>query len=96
AAGEDGAEAGAEEGATAVAETGGHALEVGEAWDVLDDIPEDTAAAILLLEHQWLIPLRDRIVDEGGIPIGDTWVHPTDLVAIGLQAAEEAPLPAAG
>ena len=89
AAGEEGARAGAEEGAAAVADSGGHALEVGEAWDVLDDIREDTAAAILLLEHTWLIPLRDRIVDEGGIPLGDTWVHPTDLVAIGLQAADE-------
>ena len=95
AAGEEGAEAGAEEGAAAVAETGGHALEVGEAWDVLDDIPEDTAAAIVLLEHQWAIPLRDRIIDEGGIPIGDTWVHPTDLVAIGLQAADEGEVAAA-
>ena len=90
AAGEEGAEAGAEEGAAALAETGGHALEVGEAWEVLDDIPEDTAAAIVLLEHRWAIPLRDRIIDEGGIPIGDSWVHPTDLIAIGLQAAEEA------
>ena len=95
AAGEEGAEAGAEEGAAAVAETGGHVLEVGEAWDVLDDIPEDTAAAVVLLEHRWAIPLRERIIHEGGIPIGDSWVHPTELVAIGLQAAEEAEMQAA-
>ena len=95
AAGEEGADAGAQEGAAAVAETGGHALEVGEGWDVLDDIPEDTAAAIVLLEHRWAIPLRERIIDEGGIPIGDSWVHPTDLIAIGLQAAEGAEVAAA-
>jgi hypothetical protein len=88
-------EVGAEEGAEAVAESGGHALEVGGAWDVVDDIPEDAAAAIVLLEHQWLIPLRDRIIDEGGIPTGETWVHPTDLVAIGVEAADEAEVPAA-
>ena len=34
-------------------------------------------------------------LSEGGIPIGDTWVHPTDLVAIGLQAADEADVAAA-
>ena len=36
------------------------------------------------------------IIDEGGIPIGGGWVHPTDLIATGQQAAEEAALPAAG
>lgn len=36
------------------------------------------------------------IIDEGGVPIGDSWVYPTDLIAIGQQAAEEAALPAAG
>ena len=94
AAGEEGAEAGAEEGAAAVAETGGHVLEAAETWDVLDDIPEDTAAAIVLLEHRWAIPLRERIIEEGGIPISDSWIHPTDLIAIGLLSADETEQPA--
>ena len=34
-------------------------------WDVLDDIPRDSAAALVLLEHQWAIPLRDAVARGG-------------------------------
>jgi hypothetical protein len=34
-------------------------------WDVLDDIPRDSAAALVLLEHQWAIPLRDAVARAG-------------------------------
>jgi uncharacterized membrane protein len=58
--------------------------------DVLAEIPPDTAVAIALLEHRWAIPLRDAIIAAGGFPIIDTWVHPRDLVEVGLLAAAEA------
>jgi len=58
--------------------------------DVLAEIPDDTAVAIALLEHRWAIPLREAIVAAGGFPILDTWVHPRDLVEVGLLAAAEA------
>jgi hypothetical protein len=58
--------------------------------DVLAEVPADTAVAIALLEHRWAIPLREAIVEAGGFPIIDTWVHPRDLVEVGLLAAEEA------
>jgi uncharacterized membrane protein len=58
--------------------------------DVLAEIPDDTAVAIALLEHRWAIPLREAIVDAGGFPILDSWVHPRDLVEVGLLAAAEA------
>jgi hypothetical protein len=58
--------------------------------DVLAEIPNDTAVAIALLEHRWAIPLREAIMSAGGFPILDTWVHPRDLVAVGLLAAAEA------
>jgi uncharacterized membrane protein len=58
--------------------------------DVLAEIPADTAVAIALLEHRWAIPLREAIVAAGGFPILDTWVHPRDLVEVGLLAAAEA------
>ena len=57
---------------------------------MLEEIPPDTAVAIALLEHRWAIPLREAIVRAGGFPILDTWVHPRDLVEVGLLAAEEA------
>ncbi len=58
--------------------------------DVLAEIPPDTAVAIALLEHRWAIPMREAIVRAGGFPILDTWVHPRDLVEVGLLAAAEA------
>ena len=88
-AGEEGAEAGAELGAAAMAE-GAEVFSEEEAWDVVDDIPLNTAAALVLLEHRWAIPLRDSIMRAGGFRIADGFIHPLDLVAVGVLAAEEA------
>ena len=60
-----------------------------EAWDVLEDIPNDSAAALLLIEHHWAVPLRDASCE----PAGSAWdgfISPLDLVEIGLLTAEEA------
>ncbi len=90
-AGEDGMEAGAEEGAEEVAEEGGvRVFTDQEAWDVLDDIPNDSAAALVLIEHHWAVPLRDAIARAGGFRISDGFISPLDLVEIGLVTAEEA------
>jgi uncharacterized membrane protein len=89
AAGEEGAEAGAEVGAAAMSE-GADVFSEEQAWDVVDDIPPNTAAALVLLEHRWAIPLRDSIMRAGGFRISDGFIHPLDLVAVGVLAAEEA------
>jgi uncharacterized membrane protein len=88
AAGEEGFELGAERGAEAVAERGGVFDE--EAWDVLAEIPEDSAALLVLLEHRWAIPLRDAIARAGGMRLASEFISPLDLVALGLVGAEEA------
>ena len=88
AAGEEGMLAGAETGAAATAD-GVHVLS-DEGWDIIEDIPNDSAAAIMLVEHRWAIPLRDALLRAGGFPISDGFIHPLDLVAIGLLSAEEA------
>lgn len=72
----------------AMAGEDGHVLP--ESWYVDDAIPKDSAAVIALLEHRWAIPLRETIQSAGGMLLADAWVHPTDLVAIGLLASEEA------
>src|SRR5436190_4208909 len=54
-AGEEGMAAGAVAGAEA-AEDGIHVLSDDQAWDVVADIPNDSAAAILLIEHHWAVP----------------------------------------
>jgi uncharacterized membrane protein len=85
-------EEGMEMGALAGAEAGAEGLDMfsGEQWDVLEDIPNDSAAALILLEHRWAIPLRDAIASAGGFRIGDGFISPLDLVEIGLISAEEA------
>ena len=79
----DGAILGAEEGAD------GHLIPDEDVWYVADVIPNGSAAAIILLEHLWAIPLRNAIVDAGGIALADEWIHATDLIEIGIEAAPE-------
>jgi uncharacterized membrane protein len=87
--GEEGAEAGAELGAEATAE-GVHAFSDADAWDVLAEIPNDSATALILLEHHWAVPLRDAIARAGGFRIADSFISPLDLVLIGMLGADEA------
>ena len=87
--GEEGMEEGAIAGAEAAAD-GIHAFSDEEAWDILEDIPNDSAAALVLLEHHWAVGLRDAIARAGGFRVSDGWISPLDLVAIGLVTAEEA------
>jgi uncharacterized membrane protein len=89
-AGEEGAEAGAEAGAEEAAAEGINIFGDAEEWDVLEDIPNDSAAALVLLEHHWAVPLRDAIARAGGFRISDGFISPLDLVEIGLLTAEEA------
>jgi hypothetical protein len=84
-------EAGAVAGAEAVAEAGGvQVFSDEQAWDVLEEIPNDSAAALILLEHHWAVPLRDAIARAGGFRISDGFISPLDLVEIGLLSAQEA------
>jgi uncharacterized membrane protein len=87
--GEEGMIAGAEAGAEAAAD-GIQVFDEEEAWDVLEDIPNDSAAALVLLEHHWAVPLRDAIARAGGFRLSDGFISPLDLIAIGLLSAEEA------
>ena len=61
-----------------------------EAWDVLEEIPNDSAAALILLEHHWAVPLRDAIARAGGFRISDGFISAADLIEIGLLTAAEA------
>jgi uncharacterized membrane protein len=87
--GEEGMEKGALVGAEA-AQDGVHAFSDQDAWDVIEDIPNDSAAALILLEHHWAVPLRDAIMRAGGFRISDGFISPLDLIEIGLVSAEDA------
>jgi uncharacterized membrane protein len=87
--GEEGLEAGAVAGAEAAAD-GVQVFSDEDAWDVLEDIPNDSAAALILIEHHWAVPLRDAIARAGGFRLSDGFISPLDLVTIGLMSAEDA------
>jgi hypothetical protein len=80
--GEESPEIGGEEGESVFSEE--------EAWDVIGEIPRDTAAALLLIEHHWAVGLRDAIGRANGFRIADAFISPLDLVAVGLMQADEA------
>ena len=86
-----GGEAAMEAGAVAGMEAGadGHLIDESEVWDVSASIEPGSAAAIALIEHVWAGPLRAAIAKAGGVAVSDEWVHPLDLVEIGLLAADE-------
>lgn len=86
--GEESLEEGAVAGA-AVAAEGIDFLEENADWDVLEEIPPNTATALILLEHHWAVPLRDAIARAGGFRVGDGFISPLDLVEIGLMRREE-------
>jgi uncharacterized membrane protein len=88
--GEEGAEAGAVAGAEEAAKEGINVFGSAEEWDVLEDIPNDSAAALILLEHHWAVPLRDAIARAGGFRLSDGFISPLDLVSIGLMSDAEA------
>jgi uncharacterized membrane protein len=66
----------------------GHFFDESDVWYVGDAIPPGTSAAIALIEHRWAIPLRDKLLEAGGILLADEWIHVKDLIAVGIQAAE--------
>jgi len=88
--GEEGMEAGAIAGAEQAADEGVNVFGGAGEWDVLDDIPNDSAAALILLEHHWAVPLRDAIARAGGFRLSDGFISPLDLIEIGLMSADEA------
>jgi len=88
--GEEGIEAGAAAGAEEAEAEGINVFGEADEWDVVEDIPNDSAAALVLLEHHWAVPLRDAIARAGGFRLADGFISPLDLVQIGLMSAEEA------
>ena len=89
----DEAESRAPLGATRVEAEGSHVSAEEEYWSLEEAIPNDSAAAIVLIEHRWAIGTREAIRAAGGVPVADAWIHPADLVAAGLIDAEDAAVP---
>jgi uncharacterized membrane protein len=91
--GPDGAEVGWLTGAAASAD--GHHLNENEAFALLQMIPNDSSAAIALIEHVWEKPLQAAIKRANGHEIANSWLRADDLIRAGMTAAvpaaDEAP-----
>jgi hypothetical protein len=48
-------------------------------------IPNNTSAAIALIEHVWAKPLRAAIRRADGVEIANSWLRVEDLIRIGLS-----------
>jgi hypothetical protein len=71
----------------AFAERNGSLRDAADTWFLADTIPAGGAAAIALVEHRWAVSLRDAIEAAGDHDLVDRWLHPEDLVAIGVVGA---------
>jgi uncharacterized membrane protein len=89
-AGEEGFVTGAELGAETAAKEGVDVFDDEMTWDVIEGIPANSAAVLLLIEHHWAVGLRDAVARAGGFRIAEGFISPVDLVRVGLLAAAEA------
>jgi hypothetical protein len=80
-------------GATRVEREGGQLAAEEEVWSLDEAIPNDSAAALALVEHRWAIGTRDAMRAAGGVAVADAWIHPADLVVAGLIDAEDPATP---
>ena len=89
AAGEEGAALGAMLGERA-AESNEFGIDSDDMDEIADRIPRGTAAAFILLEHLWAIGVKESLRNTGGVVIAQGWLTPATLIAMGMEAAEEA------
>ena len=60
--------------------------------DLVDELPDDSAAMLLIIEHVWAVPLREAVVDAGGVLMANQWIGAADLIALGAAMRAEAEL----
>jgi hypothetical protein len=92
-AGVDGFLAGAEVGVEVV-EEGGLGLVEAVAAELAAKLPDDSAGLLLIIEHAWAVPLRDAVVDAGGVLLANRWIGAQQLVGLGAALRAEAELEA--
>jgi uncharacterized membrane protein len=89
AAGKKGAVAGAKAGAEAVAQKD-FGLSREEVMEIAEEMPEGTAAGLLLVEHLWAKKLKELVIKQDGVVLGQGFISPVALVALGTELAEGA------
>jgi len=65
----------------------GHSLDEEHEFALVQAIPNNSSAAMVLIEHVWAKPLRAAIRRANGVEVANDWLRPDDLIRIGLTSA---------
>jgi uncharacterized membrane protein len=74
-----------------------YGLDKADIEDLAEQMPENTAVMWLLIEHRWLLPLRNAMREQGGALLSQDFLSPELLMSLGKAGAatNKAPLHAA-
>ena len=61
----------------------GHLFDEDDAFRLEQLVPNDTTAAVALIEHLWARPLLDAVARAQGFEMVNEWVEPTQVMAAG-------------
>ncbi|MCL4863402.1 MAG: hypothetical protein KJZ93_28620, partial [Caldilineaceae bacterium] len=89
AAGVEGALVGAELAVESLAERDYFGFDDEDIDEILDELPDNSTAAVLLFEHAWALPFKQAIQRAGGELIAQGFISPGALVALGEMLADE-------
>lgn len=88
--GEEGRKKGWEAGAKSAAANEEFGLSQEKVKHMVDNIPNGTAAGLMLVEHLWAKKFKEIASQQGGILLANTFITPQSLVALGAELAEAA------
>ena len=57
--------------------------------DIAGQMPNDSAALILLIEHVWAAGLKQAVMDAGGVVVAQGILNAQTLVGLGMDIADE-------
>lgn len=84
-----GAEMGAIVGAVSALDEYEYGLDAEALSTIADDIPAGGAGLMMVIEHRWMIPMRDAMRAQGGILIAQDFLNPESLVSFGAEVELE-------
>ena len=84
--GAEGIEPGAIAGAAELAD--GHLFDEDDVFRVTRALPNETSAAMVLVEHLWMKPLRGAIDRARGIELANEWVRADEIVKVDVRPGD--------
>jgi uncharacterized membrane protein len=60
----------------------GHYFDEEDVFRVTRSLPDDTTAALVLIEHRWAIPLLDAVARADGVELSNDWIRADQLLTV--------------